>query len=89
MTILNTNSQKYHIKYKDRQMYLDERNRWAEKKRIIDETKFQIELDSLKEGFRTVVKSKVNKEWRAARFALYNKRKVAMVADLEDDMIDT
>ena len=70
-------------------MYLEERERWAAKKKYSDDTKFQIELDSLKEGFRTVVKSKVSKEWRQARFTLYNKKKVAMMADLDDDMIDT
>lgn len=69
-------------------MYLEERERWAAKSKYCNDTKFQIELDSLKEGFRTVVKNKVNKEWRQARFALYQKQKVAMMA-VVDDMIDT
>lgn len=86
---LNKNSQKYHVKHKDRSMYLEERERWAVKKKFCNDTKFQIELDSLKEGFRTVVKSKVNKEWREARFTLYQKQKIAMVATLDEDMIDT
>jgi len=35
------------------------------------------------------VKSKVLKEWRAARFALHNKNKVEMMTDNNDDIIDT
>ena len=69
-------------------MYLEERERWAAKKKFCLDTKFQIELDSLKEGFRTVVKNKVNAEWREARMRLYEKNKVAMVA-VDEDMIDT
>ena len=69
-------------------MYLEERERWAAKKKFCLDTKFQIELDSLKEGFRAVVKSKVMTEWRAARFLLYEKSKVAMVA-VDEDIIDT
>ena len=70
-------------------MYLEIRDRWAAKKALANDIKFQIELDSLKEGFRVVVKSKVLKEWRAARFALHNKNKVDMVADNDEDIIDT
>jgi hypothetical protein len=76
------------VKQKDRQMYLDERERFEAKKRFANDTKFQIELDSLKEGFRVVVKTKVVTEWRTARFALYEKNKKAMVL-VEEDMIDT
>ena len=50
---------------------MDERATWAAKKSFSEKTKLKIELDSLKEGFRVVVKSKVLKEWRAARFALF------------------
>ena len=35
------------------------------------------------------MKSKVLKEWRAARFALHNKNKVEMMTDNNDDIIDT
>ena len=76
-------------KTKDHKAFLDERNEWEAKKRFCDQTKLQIELDSLKEGFRVVVKSKVLKEWRSARFALYQKNKLAMVPDLDEDMVNT
>jgi len=76
------------VKQKDRQMYLDERERFEAKKRFANDTKFQIELDSLKEGFRVVVKTKVVTEWRSARFALYEKNKKAMIL-VEEEMIDT
>lgn len=69
-------------------MYIDERARWNMKKQHANDTKFQIELDSLKEGFRVVMKNKVLKEWRAARFAL-NEKNIQAGGKSDDDMIDT
>lgn len=74
---------------KDRKAYEDERKEWAQRKIEDDKTKLQIELDSLKEGFRVVVKSKVLKEWRAARFALYQKKKQTMDPTLDEEMVNT
>ena len=50
---------------------MEDREIWNAKKKFVDETKLKIELDSLKEAFRVVIKSKVLTEWRGARFALY------------------
>ena len=76
------------VKQKDRNDYLNERERWAAKKSFANDTKFQIELDSLKEGFRVVVKTKVLTEWRMARHALYKRNKKAMI-QVDEEMIDT
>lgn len=75
-------------KQKDRNDYLTEREKWAVKKNFARDTKFQIELDSLKEGFRVVTKTKVVKEWRAARNALYQRNKEKMI-QVDEEMIDT
>ena len=69
-------------------MYLDERERKKIKKQMDDETKFQIEIDSLKEGFRVVVKAKVIKEWRKARFTLFEQKKKD-TGQIDEDLIDT
>lgn len=50
--------------------------------------KYAIEMDSLKEGFRVVVKSKVLKEWRKARFTYYEECR-QRDAPVSEDLIDT
>ena len=77
-------------KHKAGEDYRRIKRQWDERKTERHSTKLKIELDGLREGFRVVVKNKVMKEWRAARFAQYRASQPAMVAsDAGAEMIDT
>ena len=55
------------IEYRTQDDYLRMREARKVKKNKYIETKYKIEIDSLKEGLRVVIKNKVIKEWIQAR----------------------
>ena len=62
----------WQVRQKSREDYLKERDRWTVIKDEVNKVKYQAEIDGLKEGMRLIIKNRVMREWRAAKFKKYN-----------------
>ena len=69
-------------------MYYAERKAEKARKAVAAGVRYQIEMDSLKEGIRVVMKNKVVNEWIAAR-QMYYKRCKELDKPVSDEIINT
>ena len=59
---------------KSREDYMKRKDEIATRKSAVDTVKYEAEIDGLKEGIRVIIKNRVTKEWRIAKFKIYEQK---------------